>query len=196
MKKMILAVLLSFSAYAEEPYSYAISEQAYSFSTYFEMQRKDGYDGTIIKKKYINLRTHYHLYDADGNYEATGICRFFSLGLFFVWGKEIDVYDSDGNWIGMIDGQMMTEASAKFSIYDASSNLMGIAYLDKGSSSFAVFDPDNDKKIVAKLRRNFILDTVDNWDVAYYEPSRFDLRVMKIFSAFALDYQEYFKEDR
>jgi hypothetical protein len=45
--------------------------------------------------------------------------RIFCLGLFRAWGAEFDVYDKQGNIIGVIDGQVATTESAKYSIYNA-----------------------------------------------------------------------------
>lgn len=78
-------------AFAGEALSYTITEKAYRFSTEFEMQSKDRYLGTLVKKNFFQLRTSYELYDPIGNYEAQGICRILSLGAVYVWAKEIDV---------------------------------------------------------------------------------------------------------
>jgi len=184
------------AAFAGEVLSYTITEKAYRFSTEFEMQSKERYLGTLVKKHFLQLRTSYDLYDPIGNFEAQGVCRILSLGAVYVWAKEIDVYDHEGYKLGMIDGQAWTAANAKFSIYDKKDNLIGIAYLDYGSSSFVIVDPANSKQVIAQLKRNFVQNTVDYWDVVLYDAASFDARILKIFSAFAIDFQEYFKEDK
>lgn len=193
---MLICTVLCFkAASAEGAINYTITEKDYRFSTYFEMQSKDSYVGTLIKKKF-EVRTSYQLYDPIGNYEGVGTCRALSLGAVFAWAKEIDVYDADDNKIGMIDGQAFTAANAKYSLYDAADNLIGIAYLDFGSSSFVIVDPSNTKQVLGQLKRNFVQNTVDYWDVVLYNTAAIDPRILKVFSAFAIDYQEYFKEDK
>ena len=197
MKRWIFLICSMFfiNGIAAEPLNYTITEKDYRFSTYFEMQSKDRYVGTLIKKKY-EVRTSYELYDPIGNYEGKGICRALSLGALFAWAKEIDVYDQDGNTLGMIDGQAFTAANAKYSLYDAAGNLLGIAYLDYGSSSFVIVDPSNGKQVLGQLKRNFVQNTLDYWDVVLYDTAAIDVRILKVFSAFAIDFQEYFKEDK
>jgi len=186
-----LAAVFCTQAFAD-PYSYTVTEHPYRFSTYFEMQGKNGFEGRAIKSA-LTARTTYDLYDAAGVYEAQGIVQALSLGSLFAWGKDIDVYDAKGIQIGFIDGQALTTASAKYSFYDGSNKLLAIAYLDYQCSGFVVMAGE---RTIAHLRRNFVEHVTDHWDIKLYDPSAIDLRLLKVFSAFAIDYQEYFKEDK
>lgn len=177
-----------------ENLSYTITEKNYLFSKEFEMQSKDFYFGTLIKTKF-SIHSQYNLYNPQGNYEGQGICRILSLGAICAWAKELDIYDVEGNKIGMIDGQALTSAKAKYSFYDSTDSLVGIAYLDYGSLSFRIVHPSNDHLVLALLKRNFVENTVDNWDITIYATEAIDSRILKIFSAFAVDFQSSFKED-
>lgn len=191
-----LLIFLSFSALSgfAEPYSYSILEHPYRFSTYFEMRSQNGFEGRAIKSNLV-LRTSYDLYDSVGNLEARGIFQTLSLGSLFAWGKDIDVYDTLDHRIGLIDGEVLTTANAKYTFYDGNNQRVAIAYLDRACSGFVILSAQGERTI-AHLKRNFVADTLDHWDIVLYEPQALDLRLLKIFSTFAIDYQEYFKEDR
>jgi hypothetical protein len=188
-----LFTLFSFGAFAE-PFSYSIVEHPYRFSIYFEMQGKNGFEGRAIKNT-LALRTAYDVYDKEGNYQARGIVQSLSLGSLFAWGKDIDVYDFADKKIGFIDGETLTTASAKYTLYDEHNVWIATAYLDYGCSGFVVMSAKGNRTI-ANLRRVFVQNVVDHWDVVLYEPDAIDIRLLKVFSAFAIDYQEYFKEDK
>jgi hypothetical protein len=199
---MLLGVLMcnsiGFAAFKNRPDSnpleFNVHQQDYTFSTVFEMNSKERNLGSVVKSS-LRVRTNYDLYDSKGKSEATGICRILTLGAIYSWAREIDLYDTNEKYIGMIDGQAVTGSGAKFSIYDAVGNRTGIAYLDNNSSSFTILNPKNERLHLAKFKRNFIKDTIDNWDVTVYEKEALDLRAVKIFAAFAVDTQEDFKED-
>lgn len=184
------------SSYAnEKKYHFKISKKEYRFSTFFEIDSEDSFRGNI-KKSVFRLRTCYDLSDIHG-WQATGIVRVLSLGAIYTWAKEIDVYDDTrGEYIGMIDGQVVTTAAARFSLYDAKNDLVGIAFLDNNYSGFTISDPSSEAYTIARLKRNYIRDDVDNWEVTVYEGERIDPRILRIFSAFAVDYQNAFKKDK
>lgn len=189
---LILWIIFCNVIYAE-PYSFSIRECPYRFSTYFEIQGKKGFEGRAVKNA-LSLRTSYELYDSLGQYEALGVVQALSLGALFAWAKDIDIYDASGIKIGFVDGQALTTASAKYVLYNANNEWIATAYLDRASSGFLVTSAVGERTI-AHLRRQFIPGTIDSWDISCFEPTAIDLRLLKIFSAFAVDYQEYFKED-
>jgi len=188
----IFFMLCSLALFAE-PYSYTIVEHPYRFSTYFEMQGKDGFVGRAVKSS-LAVRTTYDLYDKNGDFEAQGIVQAVSLGSIFASCKDIDVYDDKGNKIGFIDGEVLTTASAKYTFYDARDVAIATAYLDYSCSGFTVMSKKGERTI-ANLRRNFVENVNDHWDITLFEPNTIDLRMLKVFSTFAIDFQEYFKED-
>lgn len=175
--------------------NFEVHRQDYTFSSIFDCLGENDFLGTVVKSSF-RVRTHYDLYSVQGNYEGTGICRALTLGAFYDWAREIDIYDSIGDYIGMIDGQFATEAKAKFSIYNGLGARVGIAYLDHASSSFTIIDPNNDNHYIAYLKRHFVNNAVDHWNVTVYDEDAIDLRIIKVFAAFAVDSQNSFREDR
>lgn len=173
---------------------YSVQRSDYTFSTVFEMASDNQLVGSIYKSVF-HITTHYDIYDNYGVFKGQGICRFFCLGLLYSWGTEIDVYDAEGRYIGMIDGQMASTEPAKFSIYDGLGNRTGIAYLEQNCAAFTIVDPNNSSHILARFSRNFLLDTIDCWDVSIYDPSRISDKILQIFAAFACDTQGQFKPD-
>ncbi|PCI93831.1 hypothetical protein COB11_04685 [Candidatus Aerophobetes bacterium] len=194
----VLFALCFSTSYAETVknstrYHFKVSKKEYRFSTFFEIDSEDAPRGNV-KKSFFRMRTNYDLSDING-WQATGIVRVMSLGLLFTWAKEIDMYDTTGQYIGMIDGQAMTTAAARYSIYDGSNNLVGIAFLDQNCSGFTITHPKSEAYTIARLKRNFVQDTVDGWDIIVYEKDLIDARIIRIFAAFVCDYQNTFKTD-
>lgn len=166
---------------------YTVSEHPYTFSTYYEMHGEEGYVGRVIKKA-LSVRTCYALYNAEGYYEAEGVCSI-GLGSLYPWAREINLYDAQGAPIGFIDGKFLTAAAAKYLIYNKEGNLVACAYLDRKIAGFNVVDSSEVERPLAFLKRRF---SEGDWNVVVYSPEALDLRLVKIFSAFAVDYQEYF----
>lgn len=187
---------IALTAQAEELNVY---QKDYRFSTVFEVESDGQVLGSVEKSiwRWLKpLRDTYDIYDEDGNWQATGIGRIFCLGFFRPWGAEFDVYDTKGEKIGLIDGQFVTTEPAKFSFYNSQGDLVGIAYLDQKSAGFTIFHPQKPSKILAYLRRNFIPDQTDHWTISIQDKKgAIDLRILKVFAAFAVDKQGYFKAD-
>lgn len=200
LKKMtaffsFLFVLLIASSYAEPNVGFRIHRSDYTFSTVFDMSYEQQPLGSIVKNAF-HVATHYDLYNRFGLYEGQGVCRILCLGLLYSWGTEIDIYDVDPTKkVGMIDGQYATTEPAKFSFYDGNGERIAIAYLDKNCAGFTLLDPENSSLILGRLTRNFIVDTIDTWDIEIYFPERLPMPMMKIFAAFACDTQDKFKPD-
>jgi len=182
----------------ERTYKFSIHQKSYRFSTVFEMDSHGKPHGTVVKSKLRwlkPLRDSYDVYDKDGEWIATGISRIVSLGLFGAWGAKFDVYDAENNVFGMINGQVVTSESAKYSIYDKNGTRVGIAYMELENAGIAIVHPEKENHIIARLTRNFVRDQVDHWDVAVYDTDAIDPAIIKVFAGFAVDYQDYFKAD-
>lgn len=182
----------------DKTYKFSIHQKSYQFSTVFEMDSHGKPHGTVVKSKLRwlkPLRDSYDVYDKNGEWTATGISRVFCLGLFRAWGAEFDVYDTKGNVIGVIDGQVVTAESAKYSIYGKNGDKVGIAYMELENAGIAIVHPEKTNHIIARLTRNFVRDQVDHWDVAVYDADAIDPAIIKVFAGFAVDYQDYFKAD-
>lgn len=187
---------------APKAIKFTIHEKEYRFSNHFELSEDEAPMGVVAKKRfaYMHVTDHYEVYDSSGKWEATGRKRaFLSLGALFSWATEIDVKDSAGKKIGMIDGQVFTTTSARFSIYNYDDKgrwtLVGIAFMDNEKKSFSIVDPTNDKRIISVLRRIFVPNLHDHWECKIFYPDAIDLRIMKVFAAFAVDHQEFFRVD-
>lgn len=174
--------------------SYHVMRSDYTFSTVFDMATDKYPVGSVVKSSF-HIKTHYDAYDRYGLYEGQGICRIFCLGLFYTWATEIDIYNGEGEYVGLIDGQMVSAEPAKFSFYDGAGRKVAVGYLDQNCMGFSLVDPENSSFVLARLTRNFILDTVDNWDVVIYYPEFIHPRLVKIFAAFVCDTQDKFKSD-
>jgi hypothetical protein len=190
----ILSLLCMCGLFAEANHiKYNVHQHSYTFSKVFDLQSEEECYGTVVKSVF-RVRTHYDVYGPLGEYEATGICRP-ALGLLYVWATVINVYDDNGNWIGKIDGDLITGGLAKFSIYNQDNNRVAIAYLERGASSFDFVSPDNENFHIAHMKRHFVEDAIDHWSVIVHDRKVIDERILKVFSGFAIDSQKYFKED-
>ena len=202
-------ISVGYCADEPEPYSFDITEKKYACSNSYEMESDNCYFGTVDRSKYrwntfkkekFNLiHPQYNLYNTCGEWEATGTVHLLStggLGICYTWGKDISIKDSCDHDIGFIDGELLSIEHAKFSISDyEKGGVVGVAYLDCDHTGFTVVDPCNDKRVIASYKREFVRDTVDCWHVDVYEPEAIDLRILKVFAAFAVDTQGDFKED-
>lgn len=178
----------------EQPNYYRVTRSDYTFSTVFNMSAEKESVGSIVKSMF-NITTHYDSYDRYGLYEGRGICRLLSLGSFYTWATEIDIYDENGEYSGMIDGQAVSTEPAKFSFYNENGERVAIGYLDQNCMAFSLVDPNNSSFVLARLTRNFIVDTIDNWDIVIYHPNYISSQLVKIFAAFVCDTQDKFKPD-
>lgn len=191
--KLILALCAIFSIgtmSAEDSLNFRVTRNDYTFSTLFDFTSNGQPIGTVNKSSF-HVRTHYDLYSPNGEFEAQGICRMFCLGSIYVWGTEIDVYDGQGGYLGMIDGQFLTGESAKFSLYDAEGNRLAIAYLNFFCNGFSILSESTGGQ-VAKLQRVYALANPGHWDVTINDTSLVPVKLIEIFAAFACDQQQAF----
>lgn len=204
MKKIacILIPLLAITAsIIGAPASFTIRERQYLFSNCFEFAADKQPMGLVVKKRYayLHLTNNYDLYTTKGDWEARGVSRLFCLGALYSWATEIDVYDTNGVQIGLIDGQAVTTAAARFSIYaydsEGNSSLKAIAFMDDERRSFSLIHPENDKLFIASLQRIFLPNLRDHWECNLFDNDSIDMRILKVFSAFAVDHQEFFRVD-
>lgn len=175
-------------------YHYKMTKKPYMFSTEYEIDSEE-IDLGFVKKKAFSAHTVYRLNDAKG-FQAEGKSPILSLGTLFTWAKDIDIYDDMGELIGGIDGKALTTADARYDILDAHGNIVAIAFLDDQKTGFSIVDPRNYANIYARLKREYIKDVSDPWQVTVYQGHVIDPRVLKIFTAFAVDTEGYFKKDK
>lgn len=172
-------------------YQFTVHKKDYSFSTVFELEDEDCLVGSILKSVF-RIRTNYDIYDPYGKYMGTGICRFFSLGLFYTWATNIDIYDANGNWIGLIDGCMFTTEAAKFDFYNYKGDCVGLAYLDNSKSGFSIEDPNNSAHIIGCL--NLHGHEADHWEVSIFDKNPIQRELIEVFATFICDKRKAFMD--
>lgn len=172
-----------------EPYHFNVYKQEYSLATFFSIQSDETYRG-VVKKSVFRVRTNYDLSDQHG-WQATGIKRVLSLGSLYPWATEVDIYDTQWLSVGMIDGQVASTAAARFSIYNANADLLGIAYLDYGLNTYTIEYPYQTVSLlpIAELHRHKDAGGLDWWEVSVYDPQQIDERILRIFAVMASDLQ-------
>lgn len=175
----------------DESLHYGVTSGEDTFATIFDMSNEKTHYGSVVKSMF-HLAPNYDSYDRYGLYQASGICRMMTLGLFYSWASEIDIYDGHGDKIGTINGHILCTEPAKFSFYDVYEKRVCIAYLDRDCKCFVIVDADDASCVLARLTRNFSPDTDIMWDVSLYYPERLPLKFLNIFAAFVCDTENYF----
>ncbi len=170
---------------------YSVVKKSYWFSTEFEF---DAPEGKIVRTGNLTPWYYYDYVDGKGNHLSRGITRFFSLGTLFAWAMNIDVYDDNGNTIGLIEGHFWTKARAKFAIYEKS-KVVAHAFLNTDDNKFVMTSAWDEKLVIAKLKRADYGD-VNFWEVKLTDNTLVDERVLKTFIAFISDYQNSFQPQK
>lgn len=189
---LCLTVLFASNDIPEELH-YHVTRHEHAYSTSFELTRRSMPAGSIVRSVF-HLNTHYDVYDRYQLYEGQGVCRFFCLGLFYDWGTEIDVYNDQGTYVGLIDGNVFSSQPAQFTFYHADQTRAAIAYLDQHCLGFTIVDPIDTNVVLARLTRHYMEGEVDYWDVIIYDVDRIPQALVKVFAAFACDSQDNFKK--
>lgn len=183
----------SYGVHEDHPYNFLVTKDIYKLSEFYQIKSplEETYAGSV-KKSAFRIRTNYDLSNKDG-WQATGITRIISLGSLYVWAKEIDIYDTRGVQIGFIDGNLATLESAKFTIYDydelGKANAIGIAYANSNFDRFVIVPSTTNPHLIAELNRNL---NDKNWSISVHSPELIDDRIIRIFSAFVIDYEDKF----
>lgn len=183
----------AYGVHEDHPYEYSIKKDVYKLYEIYQINspRKDTYAGSI-KKSPFRLRRTYDLSNQAG-WQATGVIPIISSGSLYNWAKDIDIYDTRGVKIGFIDGNLATFEAAKFDFYeyDAAGNALkiGTAYSNAQFDRFVVFGTANDPRPIAEINRHLSEKT---WTVTVHYPEMIDDRIIRIFSAFAVDYEDQF----
>lgn len=179
---------------------FSVHQMNYQYSTVFEMSFHGKPHGAVEKIatrwfKNKPFSDTYYVYDKNGEWCATAYSRYLTFGFFYPSLAEFDIYAKDGSLIGVIDGQVGTSESAKYSIYNAKGDRVAIAYYDLTKTGLSIVHPEKTDQILVHLKRNFVKNQIDYWDVVVYDANAIDPAIVKVFAAFAVDYQAYFKAD-
>lgn len=178
-------------------FTFDVIRKDWTFSTDFVMTHDDLPIGVVAKTPFhLDLRAHYDLYDNENGLEAYAIRNWIGMTTAWVWGIKISIYiPGQDDRFGYIEGQALTFENACFYIYQ-NEELAAVAYLDRDSGTFSLFDPDTETRVLATYKRHFILDEADYWTVSVSEHCKISPIIIKMFATFAIDKQAYFKEDR
>ena len=187
----LLCAVWCTALFAGEPLKFSVLKNSYALSTYYEFIGNDTYMGRAVKSS-LRVRTCYDLYDAEGDCEGEGICRALSLGAFYSWAREIDIYDASGYKIGMVDGKMLSMGRAKFTLYGEDGELTGVAYLDNEGANFTLYNNGSYDKTLGHVKRVLSAEGNDTWEVSLYDPTAIETRLLKVFAAFIVDNQDHF----
>lgn len=186
-------VVNSYGVHETYPYDFLITKDVYKLSEVYQIKSplKETYPGSV-KKSQFRIRSHYDLSNKDG-WQATGITRVVSLGSLYPWAKEIDIYDTRGVKIGFIDGNFATIESAKFTLYEydeqGTATEIGIAYASPIFNRFVIVSTNDNPHPIAELNRYY---GDQNWSVSVHYPEKIDDRIIRIFAAFVIDYEDKF----
>lgn len=162
-----------------------------SYTADFSCKRGDQSDGHVVRSGVLCPRYNYDLFDANDQFQARGITRFFSLGFIYSWGMEIDVYD-DTTYLGLIEGKVITKARAKFNIYSGSNRHIASAYLNTETAEFIICSGADESQVIAELQGKAFGD-VSSWEMKFKDTDiEIDERLLKIFAAFVADYHSHF----
>jgi len=164
----------------------------FSLSAEFDFKNTGVSTDKVIRTGGLSPRYFYDLFDEDHNFQARGITRALSLGAFYSWGVEIDLYDTEESYIGLIQGELLTRSRAKFSFYDHSGRRTLIAFLNTESPEFLMVSTEDEGVVLAKLKIQSYGD-IGTLDVnLLHDSMNIDERAFKIFCAFVTDYNQEF----
>ena len=203
MRKLFVScffVLFAISSYGgvheDHPYDFLITKDVYQHAEIYQINSplKETYPGSV-KKSAFRIRTNYDLSNLHG-WQATGITRIISLGTLYPWAVDIDIYDTRGVQIGLIDGDLATFESAKYNIYEydesGKASEIGVAYASADFNRFVILSSSENPHPIAEMNRNFSDNT---WSVSVHYPEKIDDRIIRIFAGFVVDYQDKFMSE-
>lgn len=193
MKRMLSLMLLvcSGTIYSNEEWSLSKQSSPLSYSVDFPIKNKEGSLGKVVRSGLLTPRYNYDLYDSNNHCVMSGVTRAFSLGFFYTWRTEIDLYDDYNQWIGMIFGEFWTNSRAKFAFYDSHNNIVAYAYLNDESCNFIFISSSDASKVLAELEGKSHGDA-SSWKLIPTQEMNLDQRMLYIFAAFAADFQKDF----
>lgn len=192
----LLAILVFTKAFSEdsaiESWRVMKDSPVFSLSATFDFKKEQTIDATVVRTGLFCPRYYYDLFDSQGEFQSRGVTRAISLGFFCSWAIDIDLYDANSNYFGLIQGKMITKARSKFIFYDGQGMATGVAYLNTEHADLIIVSPEDESHIIAKLKGDAFGD-VSSWEVKIFDPAlKLDERLLKTFAAFVADYHKDF----
>lgn len=189
--------------------NYEVKPSDKFFSKEFTVLEKDWPIAVISTNKCwhgcnpLDLRAHYVIRDAKtGNMIAEAIKNYGILSLKGLWNlsflgifrsatlSDFDVYDSQGEPIGFIDGRVLDMSKARFDFQDKEGNIKAYAREEKTQIYIRDYQTDG---IVGYMKRIFDTGTEDSWKLK--TTSGVDRRIALIFAAYVVQNQSHFLRD-
>ena len=188
---------------------YEIKPSDKFFSKEFTILEKDWPKAVISTNKIwhgfnpLDWRAHYKIRDANtGKLVAEAIKNYGILSFKGLWNlsflgifrsatlSDFDVYDSNGDYIGFIDGKVLDLSKARFDFQDKEGNIKAYAREEKTQIYIRDYQTDG---IVGYMKRIFDVGTEDSWK--FKATNAVDRRVALIFAAYVVQNQSYFLRD-
>ena len=189
-----------------------LPEESFFYEEFHVNNKENWPIGVVKTNKYVTRffgflpdpRTHYFYQDCSTqklisqgtkNYGLT--LKGFFNGSFLGWMKnaatlsDFDVYDNAGEYIGGIDGKLLTFARARFDFLNSVNE--AIAYATIQETQIIINDAKTNK-VIGKMERIFVDGKKDSWTIKITED--LDPRLVLIFSAHIVKNQSYFCKDR
>lgn len=188
-EKVVLASSEEATHYQE--YAFLISSREYQESTYFEIDAKGADSGTIHKKA-LNIWTNYELHSKSGEYVGRGSLRIVSKGGRRAWESEIDLYDSVGECLGLIQGHFLPLGPAYFTFCNDEGVILAVAKFNEEKMAFLVSQPTPSENPIALYLRD---EEAEGWQVRVYDAQHLPPLFIRIFAAFVFDKQDLFLEE-
>lgn len=184
------------AAYASqnEQFLFTMHERNYALSKSYQIKSMDGSFGYLNSPKF-SIRKSYQYYSQQGQLISTAELRLLSLGSMFTWAGALDIYDSNSNQIGTIEGSVLTLLPSKFCFYDADNSLIATAYMDMDCMGFTIVDPKDESRNIAFLDQIFVRGVTDYWSINVVDQTAIDPIILYSFCAFAIDHQSSFRKD-
>jgi len=193
MKTLLFALSVFCTALSSaevDPWKTTKNVFPFSYTAEFPIKQKGALIGTVIRTGLLTPRYYYDLYDANQTLQVRGVTRALSLGMFFPFAIEIDLYEK-GNVIGAIQGGWITTARAKFFFYDLNGILVATGYLNDESANFLILS-SKDNDLLAELNGKTYGDSC-LWEMKFEKPIEgIDPRILQVFVGFVCDYQQSF----
>lgn len=153
---------LSFSELDAE---FSVQRHIHRYYTSFEVAKGHVPYGTIIRKRWKQwFRSHYVLYDAEGDFDTSATSRFWSLGFFSSKLTVLDIQGRDDKWY-TLEGVYFTFDAARFILRNERGVALAMLHFDKSFTSCRVTDPANAKHLMGAFYRSQVTDyNVERWN--------------------------------
>lgn len=171
-------------------YDYSIlkSQSSSGSSTDFELESYH-IPLSFVSKPFFSMSTSYLLKGPDG-IEASSTLIEMEMGLIFPVEKTLLVEDEKGEHLGRIEGVRLTSTEAQFLIYDPLGETIGVSFLDHKSMSIKLVSPTNYSRVIARIQKL----APDQYNTRVYQGQDIHLKLLKIFSVFAVDTESLFEK--